>query len=124
MSHANATFVRGQGDLYTDAYVAINFANQEERTQVQRKTLNPIWDEDFRFEVADDSVLQSEPIEFRVMDHDVYTRCVSPQLRGCSGRRPPPAAVSTDHLTHTYRHQRRPRRTRTCRLVTPSDADR
>ena len=110
MSHANATSVRGQGDLYTDAYVAINFANQEERTQVQRKTLNPIWDEDFRFEVADDSVLQSEPIEFRVMDHDVYTRCVCPTCEVASAAcvrrlRPPPATTSTDKLTRTCRRQ-------------------
>ena len=61
------------GDFYTDAYVDMRFANQSYQTSVQRKTLSPVWDEDFRFEVADDSVLQSEPIEFRVMDHDVYT---------------------------------------------------
>ena len=94
-----------QGDLYTDAYVDIRFANQEVRTQVQRKTLNPFWDEDFRFEVADDSVLQSEPIEFRVMDHDVYTRWGSPQL-------PPPSAtiacetcpstIRTRHLSASF----------------------
>jgi Ca2+-dependent lipid-binding protein len=57
----------------TDAYVAIHFASFEAKSSVSRKTLNPQWDEEFRFDVADDSVLQSQPIEFRVMDHDVYT---------------------------------------------------
>jgi hypothetical protein len=49
-----------------DAYVGITFA-------VSKKTLNPNLDEYFRFDVADDSVLQSQPIEFKLMDHDVYT---------------------------------------------------
>lgn len=36
------------------------------------KTLAPTWHELFRFEV-NDAMLQSEPLEFRVMDHDVYS---------------------------------------------------
>lgn len=36
------------------------------RTKLCKKTLNPVWDEEFKFEVADDSVLQNEPIEFKV----------------------------------------------------------
>lgn len=36
------------------------------------KTLSPTWHELFRFEV-NDATLQSEPLEFRVMDHDVYS---------------------------------------------------
>ncbi|CAM9214727.1 unnamed protein product, partial [Discosporangium mesarthrocarpum] len=62
-----------RGDFYTDAYVDIKFRNYEQRTTVCRKTLNPWWNEEFKFEVAADSVLQNEPIEFKVMDHDVYT---------------------------------------------------
>ena len=27
----------------------------------------------FKFDVSNDSILQSEPLEFRVMDHDVYS---------------------------------------------------
>jgi C2 domain len=34
--------------------------------QIRRKTLNPVWDETFTFDVADDSVLQNEPMEFKV----------------------------------------------------------
>uniref|UniRef100_K3WIX0 C2 domain-containing protein n=1 Tax=Globisporangium ultimum (strain ATCC 200006 / CBS 805.95 / DAOM BR144) TaxID=431595 RepID=K3WIX0_GLOUD len=56
-----------------DAYVGITFASFEARSSVSKKTLNPKWDEEFRFDVADDSVLQSQPIEFKLMDHDVYT---------------------------------------------------
>ena len=37
-----------------------------QRTAVCKKTLNPTWGEEFKFEVADDSVLQNEPIEFKV----------------------------------------------------------
>jgi len=38
------------------------------RTKVCRRTLNPDWDEEFRFEVADDTLLQDEPLIFRVLD--------------------------------------------------------
>lgn len=37
-----------------------------QRTCIIRKTCNPRWDEEFRFEFTDDSVLQNEPIEFKV----------------------------------------------------------
>lgn len=37
-----------------------------QRTTICRKTVAPHWDEEFRFEVADDSELQNEPIEFKV----------------------------------------------------------
>lgn len=65
--------VMDRSSKLTDAYVDIEFASFEARTQICKKTLNPKWDEEFRFDVADDSVLQSHPIEFKVMDHDVYT---------------------------------------------------
>jgi hypothetical protein len=35
--------------------------------------LSPVWNESFRFEVSNDSLLQSEPIEFRVMDRDLFS---------------------------------------------------
>ncbi|CAK4738250.1 unnamed protein product [Aphanomyces euteiches] len=56
-----------------DAYVDITFASFEARSSVSRKSLTPCWDEEFRFDVVDDAVLQSQPIMFKVMDHDVYT---------------------------------------------------
>ncbi|OQR94613.1 hypothetical protein ACHHYP_01091 [Achlya hypogyna] len=56
-----------------DAYVDITFATFEARSSVSRKSLTPRWDEEFRFDVVDDAVLQSQPIMFKIMDHDVYT---------------------------------------------------
>jgi hypothetical protein len=38
-----------------------------------RKTLNPIWNEDFRIEVSDDANLQNEPLEIRVLDYDAIS---------------------------------------------------
>lgn len=35
--------------------------------------MSPVWNESFRFEVSNDSLLQSEPIEFRVMDRDLFS---------------------------------------------------
>lgn len=68
----------------SDAYVGITFASFEAKSSVSKKTLNPKWDEEFRFDVADDSVLQSQPIEFKLMDHDVYT---SDAVRACAAMR-------------------------------------
>ena len=48
-----------------------------------------VWDEDFRFEVANDAVLQSEPLEFRVACACVRVRaraCVRSCLRACTIR--------------------------------------
>src|SRR5687768_3930386 len=56
-----------------DTYVDITFASFEAKSSVAKRTLDPVWDEEFRFDVADDSVLQSQPIEFKLMDHDAYT---------------------------------------------------
>ena len=58
----------------TDAYVEVKFADHDtERTQVCRRTLNPIWNEDFRFEVSDEGELQDEPLQVRVMDYDALS---------------------------------------------------
>ncbi|KAG0001113.1 hypothetical protein BGZ80_000618 [Entomortierella chlamydospora] len=58
----------------TDAYVEVRFADLEaQRTSVCRKTLNPVWNEDFRFEVTDDADLQNEPLELKVLDYDAIT---------------------------------------------------
>lgn len=58
----------------TDAYVEVRFADFDVlRTPVKRRTLNPVWNEDFRFEVSDDSDLQNEPLEMRVLDYDTIS---------------------------------------------------
>ena len=57
-----------------DPYVELRFADFEvPRTQICRKTLDPTWNEDFRFEVSEDSDLQNEPLELKVMDYDQIT---------------------------------------------------
>ncbi|KAI9103092.1 hypothetical protein DFS34DRAFT_351995 [Phlyctochytrium arcticum] len=58
----------------TDAFVEVKFADYEAyRTQIARRTLNPVWNEDFRFEVTYDADLQNEPLELKVMDYDQIT---------------------------------------------------
>ena len=58
----------------TDAYVEVKFADYEvQRTQICRRTLNPQWNEDFRFEVSDDADLQNEPLEIKVLDYDAIS---------------------------------------------------
>nr|KAJ3418010.1 hypothetical protein HK105_000483 [Polyrhizophydium stewartii] len=58
----------------TDAFVEVKFADFETfRTQICRRTLNPVWNEDFRFEVSDDADLQNEPLELKIMDYDQIT---------------------------------------------------
>ncbi|XP_066152809.1 C2 domain-containing protein 5 isoform X3 [Euwallacea fornicatus] len=57
----------------TDAYVEIKLGNTTYKTDVCRRTLHPQWNTDwYRFEV-DDSELQDEPLQIRVMDHDTYS---------------------------------------------------
>jgi Ca2+-dependent lipid-binding protein len=55
----------------TDAFVEIRFGSLEpHRTAICRRTLSPVWNEDFRFEVSNDSDLQNEPLEIKVLDYD------------------------------------------------------
>ncbi|KAI9179317.1 hypothetical protein H9P43_005980 [Blastocladiella emersonii ATCC 22665] len=57
-----------------DAYAEVRFGDLDpQRSGIARKTLNPVWNVDFRFEVADDSMLQNEPLEIRVLDYDAIT---------------------------------------------------
>lgn len=57
----------------TDAYVEIKLGNTTYKTDVCKKSLNPQWNTDwYRFEL-DDSELQDEPLQIRVMDHDTYS---------------------------------------------------
>lgn len=58
----------------TDAFVEIKFGETTHKTEVCRKSLNPVWNSEwFRFEVADDSDLQDEPLHVRIMDYDTYS---------------------------------------------------
>uniref|UniRef100_A0A8D8AJQ6 C2 domain-containing protein 5 n=1 Tax=Culex pipiens TaxID=7175 RepID=A0A8D8AJQ6_CULPI len=66
--------VMDRGSDTTDAYVEIKLGNLGTfKTDVYRKSLNPIWNSDwYRFEV-DDSDLQDEPLQIRLMDYDTYS---------------------------------------------------
>jgi len=57
----------------TDAFVEIKLGTNTQKTDVKRKTLNPVFNSDwYRFEI-DDSELQDEPLQIRVMDYDTYS---------------------------------------------------
>ena len=43
------------------------------KTKVCRRSLNPTWDEEFRFDVTADSMLQDEPLIFRVCNWDAMS---------------------------------------------------
>ncbi len=53
------------GDVSTDTYVEVRIGNNANRTRTCRKSLNPIWGEDMKFEVADDSLLQVSTQSFK-----------------------------------------------------------
>lgn len=57
----------------TDAFVEVKLDDIVQKTSTCRKSDNPVWNEEFRFEVIDDSVLQDAPIELKCMDHDLYS---------------------------------------------------
>ena len=75
----------------TDAFVTIRFAptagqpssshshssshqqHHKAETRIARRSLNPVWNEDFRFEVGDDVAVQEQLLECVVWDKDTYT---------------------------------------------------
>ncbi|XP_045174900.2 C2 domain-containing protein 5-like isoform X1 [Mercenaria mercenaria] len=57
----------------TDAFVEIKFGSEVQKTDVYKRSLNPQWNSEwFKFEVEDE-VMQDEPLELRVLDHDTYS---------------------------------------------------
>lgn len=44
-----------------------------DKTRVVRKSLDPVWKEEFRLDVADDTLLQDEPLIFKVFDADAIS---------------------------------------------------
>jgi C2 domain len=66
----------GHAGLINDQENSTSVENSSEksytaRTKVCRRTLNPVWDEEFRFEVADDTLLQDEPLIFKVYSDSI-----------------------------------------------------
>jgi len=47
------------------------------RTKTCRRTQNPVWDEEFRFDCSDDTLLQDEPLIFKVFDSDSFLSSTS-----------------------------------------------
>ena len=58
----------------TDAYVEIRFNDQTDRTPVMRNSLTPTWNHLWEFKVPSLQALQEEPVEFKVYDHDIFSR--------------------------------------------------
>ncbi|XP_050437387.1 C2 domain-containing protein 5 isoform X3 [Adelges cooleyi] len=57
----------------TDAYVEVKLGSTTYKTDVCRKSLNPQWNSEwYKFEL-DDTELQDEPLQIRIMDHDTYS---------------------------------------------------
>ncbi|KAF6211899.1 hypothetical protein GE061_012416 [Apolygus lucorum] len=57
----------------TDAYVEIKLGSTTYKTDVCRKSLNPQWNSEwYKFEM-EDSELQDEPLQIRIMDYDTYS---------------------------------------------------
>lgn len=44
--------IMDSGDNSTDAFVLVRLNNLSQQTCTYRKSLNPVWNEEFRFEVA------------------------------------------------------------------------
>ena len=66
--------VMDRASKLADAYVELIFSKQAPRkTEVIRKTLNPVFNATFKLEVPNDEDLVTEPLVFTVMD-----RCVPP----------------------------------------------
>jgi hypothetical protein len=60
-------------DASTDAFVYVIVpGNEPEKTRTVSKSLCPVFNKEFNFEILDDNVLQNAPIEFKVMDKDLY----------------------------------------------------
>ena len=57
-----------------DPYVVVKLDDNFEQTEICPKTLNPVWNRDFRFDVPDLQTLQEDPIELRIYDHDRFSR--------------------------------------------------
>ena len=57
----------------TDAYVDLRFAQTSHRSAICYRSLNPVWNQDFRIEVADDCDLQDHPLVLKCWDKDLMS---------------------------------------------------
>jgi hypothetical protein len=57
----------------SDAFVELRFGNNiHDKTHVYKKSLDPVWNSKFVFEVEEDEI-QEDPLQIRVLDHDTYS---------------------------------------------------
>eukprot|EP00123_Amoebidium_parasiticum_P021357 comp65939_c0_seq1/m.48006 comp65939_c0_seq1/g.48006 ORF comp65939_c0_seq1/g.48006 comp65939_c0_seq1/m.48006 type:complete len:284 (-) comp65939_c0_seq1:8-859(-) len=61
--------VMDQRTELTDAYVEVKIKDKAHETSIAKKTLNPVWNTDFRFHL-EDTGLQDEVLEIKVYDYD------------------------------------------------------
>ena len=59
-----------EDDETLNSSVLIEFGSYEKKTHTCINTCNPIWNESFRIEVVDDSILQDTPLELRVINEN------------------------------------------------------
>ncbi|GET86926.1 hypothetical protein, conserved [Leishmania tarentolae] len=57
-----------------DPYVVVKLDDMEHTTDIAHRTRNPVWEHDVRFDTANLLVLQEDPLEIRVYDHDIISR--------------------------------------------------
>ena len=75
----HSEFISDYEDLSPTSSYSKNAATTPKRkcyrakTKVVRKNLNPLWEEEFRLDVADDTLLQDEPLIFKVSDADALS---------------------------------------------------
>ncbi|CCD19484.1 C2 domain [Trypanosoma vivax] len=57
-----------------DPYVVVKLNDLEYATEIVRTSCHPVWNKVFRLDTPDLLVLQEDPLEVRVYDHDVFSR--------------------------------------------------
>ncbi|EFA77124.1 C2 calcium-dependent membrane targeting domain-containing protein [Heterostelium album PN500] len=68
--------IMDRSSALADAYVELRCGNQNDpqKTDIKRKTLNPSWNQDFRFDFPNEADLQDKPLDIRVWDYDVVSK--------------------------------------------------
>ncbi|EGC37159.1 hypothetical protein DICPUDRAFT_30730 [Dictyostelium purpureum] len=67
--------IMDRSSALADAYVEIRCgSNETQKTDIQKKTLNPIWNQDFRFDFLNDLEIQDKPLDIRVWDYDLVSK--------------------------------------------------
>ncbi|GAM29096.1 hypothetical protein SAMD00019534_122720, partial [Acytostelium subglobosum LB1] len=68
--------IMDRSSALADAFVEVRCGNQNDpqKTDIKRKTLNPMWNHDFRFEFPNEADLQDKPLDIRVWDYDLVSK--------------------------------------------------